>query len=176
MASALAREVGAVAGVRIDDQRAEAVDKRSGEIFNELNTDPRPIAGARSLLLALGDSKLPWAIATSSRPEQVRASLDALRLPHPPRITNGSHVEHAKPAPDLLLLAAEELGVPPGRSWYVGDSTWDMIAARSAGMVGVGVPYGAASKSDLLGAGAALVTTYKLVWSDLRRRGLLPAT
>ena len=170
----LAIEVGAVAGMRIDDQRAEAVDKRSGEIFNELNTDPRPIAGARILLLALGQSKLPWAIATSSRPEQVRTSLNALRLPRPPRVSDGSHVAHAKPAPDLLLLAAEELGERPSRCWYVGDSTWDMIAARAAGMVGVGVPYGAVSKSELLAAGAAIVTTYKSLLTDLRSRGLLP--
>ena len=51
-----------------------------------------------------------------------------------------------------------------------------MIAARAAGMVSVGVPYGAISKSDLSAAGAAIVTTYKSLVSDLRRRGLLPAT
>ena len=110
----LAKEVGSVAGVRIDDQRAEAIDKRSGEIFNEFNTDPRPIYGARAMLLALGQSRLPWAIGTSSRPEQVRKSVAALRLPRPPRIVDGTHVAHAKPAPDLLLLAAEARGAAEG--------------------------------------------------------------
>lgn len=169
----LAKEVANVAKRHIDDDRAEAIDRRSGAIFDELNTNPRPIAGARQLLLGLGHSSLPWAIATSSRPEQVRASVAALALPGDLRIVDGSHVERAKPAPDLLLLAAEQLKVQPGRCWYIGDSTWDMLASRAAGMIGVGVAYGAASKSDLLNAGAKVVTTFRSLMADLHRRSLL---
>jgi len=169
----LAKEVANVANRHVDDVRAEAIDKRSGEIFDQLNTNPRPIAGARPLLLALARSSLPWAIATSSRPAQVRASVTALNLPRAPRIIDGSHVEHAKPAPDLLLLAADQLRVAPGRCWYVGDSTWDMLAARAAGMIGIGVPYGAVSKAELLNAGAKTATTFRSLLADLRRRGLL---
>jgi HAD superfamily hydrolase (TIGR01509 family) len=169
----LAREVASVAGKSIDNGRAEAIDKRSGEIYDELNIAPRPIAGARPLLLALADTSTPWAIATSSRPEQVRASVGALKLSKQPRIIDGSHVEHAKPAPDLLLLAAEQLRIAPARCWYVGDSTWDMLAARAAGMVRVAAPYGVASRSDLLNAGAQVVTTFRSLLADLRRRGLV---
>ena len=169
----LAKEVANAAGRQIDDDRAEAIDRRSGEIFDDLNTNPRPIAGARQLLLALGRSSLPWAIATSSRPQQVRASVAALKLPEEPRIIDGSHVEHAKPAPDLLLLAGERLEVAAARCWYIGDSTWDMLAARAAGMVGIGVPYGAVSKSDLLNAGARAVTSFRSLLADLQRRGLV---
>jgi HAD superfamily hydrolase (TIGR01509 family) len=169
----LAREVAAAAGKRIDDGQAEAIDKRSGEVYDEMNVAPRPIHGARPLLRALGHSSLPWAIATSSRAQQVRASVAALRLESEPRIVDGSHVEHAKPAPDLLLVAAEQLGVAAGRCWYVGDSTWDMLAARAAGMVGVAVPYGVATKSDLKDAGAQAVTTMRTLLDDLRRRNLV---
>jgi HAD superfamily hydrolase (TIGR01509 family) len=169
----LAREVAEVAGKRLDDARAEAIDRRSGEIYDRLNTDPRPIAGARSLLLALGASALPWAVATSSRAEQVGASIAALRLPTPPRIVDGSHVEHAKPAPDLLLLAAEQLGVPARRCWYVGDSTWDVLAARAATMTAIGVAYGAVPGSALVGAGAGAVTTFRTLQANLRRRRLV---
>lgn len=169
----LAKEVAEVAHRHIDDGRAEAIDKRSGVIYDELNTNPRPIPGARLLLLALSRSTLPWAIATSSRAEQVRASVDALKLPERPLIVDGSHVEHAKPAPDLLLLAAERLRTPPSRCWYVGDATWDMLAARAAGMIGIGVPYGAVSRSDLLNAGAMAVTTFRGLFNALKRRGLL---
>lgn len=169
----LAREVADVGKRHINDGRAEAIDKRSGEIFNEINTTPRPIAGARQLLLALSRTSLPWGIATSSRPEQVRASVDALKLPKDPRIIDGSHVEHAKPAPDLLLLSAAKLKVATDRCWYVGDSTWDMLAARAAGMIGIGVPYGAVAGSDLITAGAKVVTTFRGLQTDLTRRGLL---
>jgi HAD superfamily hydrolase (TIGR01509 family) len=172
----LAREVAEVAGRHIEDERAEAVDKRSGTIFDELNTNPRPIPGARPLLLALSRSSLPWAIATSSRREQIGRSVDGLKLPSQPRIVDGSHVKHAKPAPDLLLLAAEQLRVPVGQCWYVGDSTWDMLASRAAGMIGIGVPYGAVPGSDLSSAGASAVTTFRTLLADLRRRRLVPAS
>jgi HAD superfamily hydrolase (TIGR01509 family) len=169
----LAKEVAEVAGRKLDDDRAGAIDKRSGAIYDELNVNPRPVAGARPLLMALADSQLKWAIATSSLPEQVRASVASLKLPHAPRITDGGHVKHAKPAPDLLLLASDQLKVAPANCWYVGDSTWDMLAAKAAGMVRVGVPCGVASKDDLLNAGAQVVTSFRALLSDLKKRGLV---
>jgi len=159
--------------VSTDDQ--ERIDKRAGEIYDELNTNPKTTYGSRSLLLALEKSPLKWAIATSSRAEQTVLSISALALPERPMLVDGSHVEHAKPAPDLLILAAEKLKTRPNACWYIGDSTWDMRAAIAAGMVGVGVAYGAASDSELLSAGADVVTTLGDVESDLRERGLLSA-
>ena len=169
----LAREVAEVAHKQLDDARAEAIDKRSGEIYDELNTKPSPIAGARPLLLALSSSTLPWAIATSSRREQVGVSVKALKLPREPQIIDGSHVEHAKPAPDLLILAAEQLETPVHSCWYAGDATWDMLAARAATMIGIGLPYGAVSRRDLLNSGARVVASFRGLLADLRRRGLV---
>jgi len=151
----LARRVADEAGSPIDDQRAEEIDRRAGEIYEQLNRDPQPLPGARELLIRLADRGLSWAIATSSRREQVGRSVAALRLPREPTIVDGSHVEHAKPAPDLLLLAARELGVQPAACWYVGDSTWDMLAAVAAGMIAIGVTTGSASGDDLRHAGAS---------------------
>ncbi len=116
---------------------------------------------------------MKWAIATSSRAAQTRVSVAALELPEPPLVVDGSHVEHAKPAPDLLLLAAERVEERPSTCWYVGDSTWDMRAAVAAGMVAVGVTYGAADESDLIDAGADVVTSLGELESELRDRGLL---
>jgi len=152
----LARLVASEAGRPIDDERAEAIDRRSGEIYSELNRDPRPLPGVLEMLLALERTGVRWAIATSSRPEQVDASVDALGLPKRPAIIDGSHVAQAKPAPDLLLYAARKLGVDPARTWYVGDSVWDMQAARAAGMRAVGVATGAATVRDLEESGASL--------------------
>lgn len=151
----LAREVAAEAGLQLPPGRDEEIDRRSGEIYERLNRDPRPLPGAAELIGVLDERGIPWAIATSSRREQVAASVAALRLGSEPRIVDGSHVEHAKPAPDLLLLAAEQLGVAPDRCWCVGDSTWDMRAAVAAGMLPVAVTAGAAvSEGELNGAGA----------------------
>jgi len=152
-----ARPVAGAAGMPIDAERADAIDRRSGEIYSELNTNPRPLPGAIELLRALDERGLPWAIATSSRPEQVGASIDALKLARPPTIVDGSQVENAKPAPDLLLAAATKLGVEPLRSWYVGDSIWDVQAALAAGMQAIGVASGSATTGDLEEAGAQLI-------------------
>jgi HAD superfamily hydrolase (TIGR01509 family) len=154
----LAREVAALAGRTLSDEDCEAIDKRCGEIYEALNSDPKPLPGVGELVRALEATGIRWAIATSSRREQVKTSVDALELEHEPTVVDGSHVEHAKPEPDLLLLGAKELDVEPARCWYVGDSTWDVAAAIAAGMVPIGVTAGSAISADVLtGAGAALV-------------------
>jgi HAD superfamily hydrolase (TIGR01509 family) len=150
----LVREVAAAGGVDLEVGRDEAVDRLAGEIYGRLNRDPRPVAGARELLTSLEAHGIRWAIATSSRREQVAASVAALELTQPPTIVDGTHVEHAKPAPDLLLVAARELGADPAVTWCVGDSTWDMRAAVAAGMVPVGVTTGAVGAEVLRSAGA----------------------
>jgi HAD superfamily hydrolase (TIGR01509 family) len=154
----LATEAAAAAGRALTDDEAEAIDRRSGELFDERNREPRPLPGARELLSSLDHRGLTWAIATSSRREQVAASVRALGMEREPRIVDGSHVEHAKPAPDLLLYAAMELGVGAARCWYVGDSTWDMRAATAAGMAAIGVLAGAAvGEAELQQAGATVI-------------------
>jgi len=171
----LATEVAALTGRQLDESRAEAIDRRSGQLFAELNTDPRPLPGIVELIAALRATGLPWSIATSSRAEQVHASVAALALAEAPPVTDGTAVRHAKPAPDLLLLAADQLGVTARTCWYVGDATWDMLAARAAGMVGIGITTGAADEVTLRRAGAANVwPTVEGLHAELRGRGLLP--
>lgn len=172
----LAIEVAEVAGKRIDDLKAEAIDRRSGQLFGELNTDPRPLPGIRELIAALEAAGIPWTIATSSRAEQVAQSLAPLHLEHLPRIADGSQVKHAKPAPDILLLAADLLGVPARRCWYVGDATWDMLAARAASMPAIGITTGAADETTLRRAGATIVhPTLVELHAELTQRRVLPA-
>jgi HAD superfamily hydrolase (TIGR01509 family) len=154
----LAREIAALAGAPIDDARSEEIDRASGETYERLNTAPRPLPGIGPLIAELERRGITWAIATSSRQEQVATSVDALGLAREPTIVDASHVKHAKPEPDLLLLAAEQLGVDPAACWYVGDSTWDMVSAVAAGMLAIGVTAGSAvDTATLAGAGAAAV-------------------
>ena len=152
----LASVVAEAAGRNLSPEQTEEIDRRAGEIYSELNTDPRPLRGAVELLKTLEELRVRWAIATSSRREQVDASVRALTLSTRPIIIDGSNVERAKPAPDLLLFAARELGVEPSRSRYVGDSVWDMQAAVAAGMPAIGVVSGSATAAELAEAGAFL--------------------
>ncbi len=151
--------VAQAAGEAIDSERAEEIDRRAGNIYSELNTDPKALPGAIALLHVLDDHAVPWAVATSSRREQVDASMNALVLPRRPIIIDGSQVKRAKPAPDLLLMAAHELGVEPSRGCYVGDAIWDMQAANAAGMPAIGVVSGSATAEDLTEAGASFTVT-----------------
>ncbi|HEX5012969.1 MAG TPA: HAD family hydrolase [Candidatus Limnocylindrales bacterium] len=163
----LAREVAALAGRPIDEARSEAIDKLSGEIYERLNR-PRPLPGVKEIVAAIAAADIKWAIATSSRKDQVKTSVDALGLDAEPTIIDASHVKNAKPEPDLLLYAAKALDVAPGRCWYVGDSTWDMVSAVAAGMVAIGIEAGSAVGPEALrSAGAAVVLGDLLELTDV---------
>jgi HAD superfamily hydrolase (TIGR01509 family) len=158
----LAREIAAAAGRPIDEEAAEEIDRVCGEIFERLNKDVRPLPGVREIVDAIDAEGIAWAIATSSRREQVATSIAALGLQREPEIIDGSHVENAKPEPDLLLLAAREIEIEPNRCWYVGDSTWDMVSAVAAGMIPIGVTAGSAVDGDALRAAGAQLVVLRL--------------
>jgi phosphoglycolate phosphatase-like HAD superfamily hydrolase len=63
-------------------------------------------------------------------------------------------VRHAKPDPDLFLAAASLLRVDAHNSLVVGDSVWDLLAARRAGSLGVGLMSGGYGRDELERAGA----------------------
>jgi phosphoglycolate phosphatase-like HAD superfamily hydrolase len=63
-------------------------------------------------------------------------------------------VQRAKPDPDLFLAAAERLNVPIARTMVVGDSVWDLLAARRAGCLGIGLLSGGYGKEELEQVGA----------------------
>lgn len=154
----LAKAAAQAVGRHLDDRQAGEVDRLAGSIYEELNTDPRPLPGMRRLVRVLEASGVPWAIGTSSGRDQVVASLRAMDLHSTPRIVDGSQVRVAKPEPDLLLQSAAVLEVRPSRCWYVGDSVWDVRAAIAAGMTPIAVLAGsAASATELRSEGAAAV-------------------
>ena len=164
----LAREIAEKASRTLSEEAVESIDHAAGEAFDRRNREPRPLPGLDEALAAIEMCGATWVIATSSRAAQVRGSVAALGLRDKPDIVDGSHVEHAKPAPDLLLLAASRLGVAPEACWAIGDSTWDARAAVAAGMIAVCVTAGSAvSVGDLLAAGASVVVPTLAELADL---------
>jgi beta-phosphoglucomutase-like phosphatase (HAD superfamily) len=63
-------------------------------------------------------------------------------------------VGRAKPEPDLFLTCAEQLGIRPNECYVVGDAVWDLLAARRAGMLSVGLMSGGYGEDELTRAGA----------------------
>ena len=154
----LAREVATLHGRDIDASTAAAIDTASGRYFDALNTNPQPLPGADELIAELDRRRIAWAIATSSQPEQVKRSLARLAGARDGAVVDASRVKVAKPAPDILLAAAEQLRVDPSGCWAVGDSVWDVEAARAAHMVAILVTRGSvADDEDLRRAGASVV-------------------
>ena len=113
----------------------------------------RPLPGARELLAALTSMGVKWAIATSGAEKTARPTLSMLSIPSGVPVVTRDQVAYAKPNPDLFLAASERLGVPPGDCFVVGDSIWDMLAARRAGSLGIGLLSGGYGKEELQEAG-----------------------
>jgi HAD superfamily hydrolase (TIGR01549 family) len=124
------------------------------EAYARLASTIRPLPGARELLASLTEARVPWAIATSGRLESARPTLDSLGVPAGVPIVTRDQVGHAKPDPDLFLAAAERLGAPIENSVVVGDSVWDLLAARRARALGVGLLSGGYGQDELERAGA----------------------
>ena len=114
----------------------------------------RPLPGASDLLTTLTSHGVPWAIATSGRERYARRSLDLLGLPAETPLITRDQVHYAKPDPDLFLTAAERIGVEITASVVVGDSVWDLLAARRARALGVGLLSGGYGREELLYSGA----------------------
>ncbi|HZS34120.1 MAG TPA: HAD-IA family hydrolase, partial [Methylomirabilota bacterium] len=114
----------------------------------------RPLPGARELLARLSETGVPWAIATSGRHESAAPALALLDVPPRVPIVTRDQVAHAKPDPDLFVEAAARLGVGVSESVVVGDSVWDLLAARRARALGVGLLSGGYGQDELERAGA----------------------
>jgi HAD superfamily hydrolase (TIGR01509 family) len=124
------------------------------EGYAKLVEQVRPLPGARELLEYLTQAGVPWAIATSGWLETARPAVEMLGVgPDVPVVTR-DQVQHAKPDPDLFLGAADRLGVPIEHSAVIGDSVWDLLAARRARALGVGLLSGGYGEDELIRAGA----------------------
>ena len=86
----------------------------------------------------------PRCVASSSHPERIHRSLELTGMLHllEPHLFSSSMVERGKPAPDLFLHAASEMGAPPERCTVVEDSVAGVEAGHAAGMRVVGFTAG----------------------------------
>jgi HAD superfamily hydrolase (TIGR01509 family) len=148
------RAVAREAGRELSDEEAEAVQQRHGALFRELLPERRPLPGARELLAFLREEGVPHGIATSGRRPEIDASLDVLGVPADTVVVDRGDVLRAKPEPDLFLACQERLGVAIADCYVVGDAVWDLLAARRAGMLSVGLLSGGYGEDELVSAGA----------------------
>ncbi|MGH9215283.1 MAG: HAD family hydrolase [Acidimicrobiales bacterium] len=149
-ARALLREVGAP----ISPEVSERLQARHHDAFERYRGGVRPLPGAVDLLERLTAVGTPWAIATSGRLATAAPNLASLGVPEGVPIITRDAVARAKPDPDLFLAAADALDLPVEDCAVVGDSVWDLLAARRARALGIGLLSGGYGTEELERAGA----------------------
>ncbi|HEY1518980.1 MAG TPA: HAD family hydrolase [Solirubrobacteraceae bacterium] len=148
--TALAREL----GNELDPDTAAMLPKLHEDAFLARYDSVRPLPGAVDLLDTLTAHEVPWAIATSGVERYARRGLDLLGLPPNTPLVTRDQVRYAKPDPDLFLTAAELIDVDIRDSIVVGDSVWDLLAARRARALGIGLLSGGYGREELIYSGA----------------------
>lgn len=141
-------------GTELTPELAEQIQAGHRDAYLDLAGTVRPLPGAADLLRLLTSLEVPWAIATSSRRETARRTVEALGVPDDVPVITRDLVARAKPDPDLFLAAAAALDVSIEGCWVVGDSVWDLLAARRARALGIGLLTGGYGIDELERAGA----------------------
>jgi len=150
---AVARELGR----EITTEEAERLQRRHGELFQQFLPERRALPGAPELLRALREARVPHGIATSGRRPEIDRSLDVLGIPPETIVVERGDVQRAKPAPDLVLNCQQRLRVPVDDCYVVGDAVWDLLAARRARMLCIGLLSGGYGEDELTRTGALRV-------------------
>src|ERR1700753_4429298 len=147
---ALLRETGR----SLPPQDLEALQLAHAAEFRKQAASVTALPGARELLAALSTAGVRWGIATSGYAATARPALRLLGLPEDTPMVTRDMVRHAKPDPDLFLAAAALLGVDPQHTMVVGDNVWDLLAARRAGALGLGLQAGGHGREGVERGGA----------------------
>jgi HAD superfamily hydrolase (TIGR01509 family) len=148
--NALLRETGRP----VTAEQAEHLQQAHSAAYKRLASQVRPLPGAVHLLAFLSKAGVPWAIATSGKADFARETVRALGVSADIPIITRDQVERAKPDPDLFLAAAKSLNVDVQNAIVVGDSVWDLLAARRAKALGIGLLSGGYGEEELERAGA----------------------
>ncbi len=123
--------------------------------YQELTGDARIYRGARELLWRIHNEGVAVVLATSAPKDELAHVLNLLAADDAiDATTTAENVAASKPAPEVFLSAMAVGHIDPERALAVGDSIWDVQAARAAGIGCVGVETGGFSQHELAEAGA----------------------
>lgn len=147
---AVAREI----GHPLPADQARFIQDRHGKLFQQILPERSPLPGAAALLRHLRELGVPHGIATSGRHPEIDASLAALDLPPDMVVIDRGDVSRAKPDPELFLACQRRLGAAVEDCYVIGDAVWDLLAARRARMLSVGLLSGGYGQDELRDAGA----------------------
>jgi HAD superfamily hydrolase (TIGR01549 family) len=145
-----------IGGDELEERIGEEARKRQGEHVDEMIGEVSPLPGARELLLAIKERGHRLVLASSGQPRHVDIAVDLLDARDiADAITSSEDAEATKPAPDLLQVALGKLGArAEDGAVMIGDSVWDVEAAKNAGLSTITVRSGGFGDEELREAGA----------------------
>jgi HAD superfamily hydrolase (TIGR01549 family) len=151
--------VAALGGDEVEERIGEKARERWVEEFDPMMAETALLPGARELVVALKERGHRVVLASSGKPHHVDRALDLLDVRDiADAWTTSEDVESTKPAPDLLQVALKKLGEPADApSMVIGDSVYDVEAAKNAGMPAVVVRSGGFGDDELRSAGALAI-------------------
>jgi HAD superfamily hydrolase (TIGR01509 family) len=151
--------VEAIGGEELERRIGDDVREKQGKEVDALLDEMSVLPGARDLLLAIKERGHRLVLASSAKERHVDVFLDKLEARDiVDEWTTSDDVESSKPAPDLLQVALKKLGAPPdAASVVVGDSVWDVKAAKNANMPAIVVRSGGFGDDELRDAGAIAI-------------------
>jgi len=149
--------VAALIGEEGERTDGDAIREAEGEAYGELIGEVQAMHGASELLRELKEDGFGTVLASSAKAEEVERYLDLLDARDlVAGWTTSADVERTKPQPDLVEVALDKAG-GEAPAVMVGDSTWDVKAAKAAGVPTLAVLTGGFSEAELREAGAAEV-------------------
>ncbi len=142
-------------GIEEDSAEGRPIRRRRSRLMARYTESMRPCHGARALLDALRARGLRLAVATSAHASDVDALLTAAGV----RgcfdvVISAGDAERSKPDPDIVEAARAALGLSSGEVVMVGDTCYDLEAARRAGIPTIALRCGGADPASLAGAAA----------------------
>jgi HAD superfamily hydrolase (TIGR01509 family) len=139
-----------------DKEKGDDIRSAEKALYMALIEEVEPMAEAREFVVDLKESGHTVVLASSAKADEVEHYLDLLDVREVADAwTTSADVEATKPEPDLVKAAMEKAG--DGDAVMVGDTPWDIEAARKAGIETVAVITGGFSRAELEEAGAACV-------------------
>ncbi|MGZ4175543.1 MAG: HAD family hydrolase [Solirubrobacteraceae bacterium] len=148
--------VAAVCGDETERELGDRIRNAEGEEYSRLIGEVRTMEGSRELIVTLKERGHVVVLASSAKQDEVDAYLDLLEARDVADAwTTSGDVEATKPEPDLVRAALDRVDATPDDAVMVGDTPWDVEAARRAGVSTLAVVTGGFAEQELREAGAA---------------------
>ncbi len=150
--------LGAVLGEDRNTDEDDLLDDAHKTLYKQYWGRLRPLPGAADLLRRCAAAGLTVVLASSASSEELTMLRSVIDADDVISVATGKNdADAGKPQPDIVQVALQKSGVSADRAVFVGDATWDGVAAGRAGLPFVGVTCGGTSEEELRSAGAVEV-------------------